>query len=66
MNQSIPPAIASELKAIRKEISGIKERLPDPDTTLTEEEKRLVKQSYENEKKGLLLSSEQLKARLRE
>ena len=64
MNQSIPPAIATELAAIRKDISEIKERLPDPDTILTPEEKILVEESYENEKKGLLISLDELESQL--
>ena len=65
MIRQIPSAIANELKAIRKDISEIKERLPDPDTILTPEEKRLVEESYKNEKKGLLWTANELKARLR-
>jgi len=49
--------ILKELKEIRIEINAIKERMPDKDMFLTQEEEALLEASYESEKKGELVSS---------
>lgn len=49
--------ILRELKEIRIEIQAIKENMPDKDMFLTAEEERLLEESYENEKRGDLVSS---------
>jgi len=64
MPETLHPQLTKELKAIRKELSLIREQLPDPDTVLTPEERRLVEESHEHRKKGLLLTGEELKAKL--
>jgi len=57
--------ILKELKDIKVEIQGIKENMPDKDMFLTAEEELLVEESYENEKKGKLVSSESLRKELK-
>jgi hypothetical protein len=57
--------IIDELRVIRAELSDIKESMPDRDMFLTPEEKRLVEESYDNEKKGKLISLESFKKTLR-
>ena len=53
--------VLDELKDIRKELKIIKENMPDKDMFLTAEEERLLAESYENEKKGKLISSKDLR-----
>ena len=53
--------ILKELKEIRTDIKTIKENMPDKDMFLTAEEERLLEESYENEKKGKLISGEKLR-----
>ncbi len=56
--------ILKELKEIRIEIRTIKENMPDKDMFLTAEEGRLLEESYENEKRGELISSSDLRKKL--
>ncbi len=56
--------ILKELKEIRIEIRAIKENMPERDMFLTAEEERLLEESYENEKKGELISSVELRKKL--
>ena len=56
--------ILRELKEIRIEIHAIKENMPDRDMFLSAEEERLLEESYENEKKGELVSSVELRKNL--
>ena len=53
--------IIEELKEIRKGIEFLKANIPDKNMFLTIEEEKLLKESYENEKKGELISSSELK-----
>ena len=56
--------LKNELILIKKELRFIRSSLPDPDIYLTTEEKKLVEQSYHNERDGKLISGTQLKKRL--
>lgn len=56
--------LLEELRKIRLDINTIKNNLVDPDTILTPEEESLLEESYENEEKGELLSSNELKREL--
>lgn len=56
--------IMHELDLIKKELSSIKDSMPDKDMFLTAEESLLLKKSYENEKKGKLKSSKDLRKEL--
>ena len=53
--------IIEELKVIRSELDYIKKNMPTKDIFLTAEEKKLLEESYKNEKEGKLLSSKQLR-----
>lgn len=53
--------IIEELKAIKSELDYIKKNMPTKDIFLTVEEKKLLEESYKNEKEGKLLSSKQLR-----
>ncbi|HIH17713.1 MAG TPA: hypothetical protein HA282_04350 [Nanoarchaeota archaeon] len=53
--------ILKELEEIRIELRSIKENMPDKEMFLTAGEKRLLKESYENEKSGRLISSKDLR-----
>jgi len=52
--------LASELKAIRTDLEFIKEHMVDADTILSAEDKRLLDESLEHEKKGKLNSLEEI------
>jgi hypothetical protein len=56
--------IMQELNFIKKELNDIKESMPDKDMFLTAEESLLLKKSFENEKKGKLKSSKDLRKEL--
>ena len=56
--------ILKELKEIMIEIKAIKENMPNIDMFLTSEEEQLLRESYENEKKGELVSSVDLRKKL--
>lgn len=57
--------ILSELKAIRNELSYIKVTMVDKDMLLTDEEKKLLDQSHKNEKQRKLVSSQELRKKLK-
>ena len=57
-------AILQELRIIRRELEEIKEEMLDRDMFLTTEEIILLNNSYENEKAGKLVSSQELKQEL--
>jgi hypothetical protein len=57
--------ILSELKAIRNELSYIKVTMVDKDMLLTDEEKKLLDQSHKNEKQRRLVSSQELRKKLK-
>ena len=56
--------IIDELRKIRIGIEFLKANLPDKEMFLTVEEEILLKNSYENEEKGRLVSSNELKKEL--
>lgn len=56
--------IIGELKSIKEELSYIKEHMVDKEMFLDPEEKELLKESLENEKKGELTSQEELEEEL--
>ncbi len=56
--------ILKELREIKSEIKTIKEDMPNKDMFLTAEEEHLLAESYENEKRGELTSSEALRKEL--
>ena len=56
--------INKNLMSVKKDIHEIKEHMVDVDTILTEEERRLVDESIEDEKKGRLISFDVVKKRL--
>jgi len=56
--------IIEELHTIKEELDYIKEHMVDKDMFLSEEEKKLLKESYENEKRGELTSQEDLEKEL--
>ncbi len=56
--------VMNELKNIKKELHFIKEHMADRDMFLTATEKKLLKESYENERAGKLISTAQLKKEL--
>ncbi|MBI2110633.1 hypothetical protein HYT51_02540 [Candidatus Woesearchaeota archaeon] len=56
--------ILAKLDEIKIELGYIKENMVDKDMVLTKQEKKLLEESYKNEKKGKLLSSNQLRKQL--
>ena len=48
--------IFEELAHIKEELDEIKEHMVDADTILSEEERILIKESFEHEKEGKLVS----------
>ena len=56
--------ILNRLKRIEIEIEYIKEKMPDKEIFLTAEEKNLLKESYENEEKELLVKSKDARKHL--
>jgi len=56
--------IFRELEYIKAELTNIKEHMVDADTILSEEEIMLVKESFEHEKEGKLLSFSDFKKSL--
>jgi len=56
--------IVEELRSIRQELDTIKDRMVDRDMLLDTEEKKILKDSLETEKKSKLLTKEELKKRL--
>lgn len=59
--ESMPKGIMEELRVIREGIEFLKKNIIDKDMFLTKDEEILLKESYENEGRGELVSSEQLK-----
>ena len=60
----VPEAILRELESIKKELHFIKEHMADKDMFLDAEDRILLQQSLENERKGKLLTSAQLRNEL--
>ena len=56
--------VLKELKAIRKDLRSLRNALPEKDIFLTAEEKKLLEESYANEKAGRLMSSRALRREL--
>jgi len=56
--------ILDKLRKIEIEIEFIKERMPNKDMFLDSEEKVLLEESYENEKKGILVSAKEARKQL--
>ena len=56
--------IFRELEYIKAELTNIKEHMVDADTILSEEERMLVKESFEHEKEEKLLSLSDFKKSL--
>jgi len=56
--------IIEELHSIKDELDYIKEHMVDKDMFLREEERKLVEESYENEKRGELTPQEDLEKEL--
>lgn len=53
--------ILGELKAIRAELGYIKDNLPAKEIFLSLEERKLLEESYRNEKEGKTVSSKSLR-----
>ncbi len=64
MEANIKPII-DELNFIKKELSDIKRSMPDKEMFLTSEESVLLKESFDNEKKGKITSADDLLEELR-
>jgi hypothetical protein len=56
--------ILEELKSIREELNYIKVNMPDKEMFLDKDEKRLLEESYADEKEGKLVSGKELKKQL--
>jgi len=56
--------IVEELRSIRQELDTIKDRMVDRDMLLDAEEKKMLNESLEAEKKGKLLTKEELRKKL--
>ena len=56
--------IQKDLEFVKKEVIEIKEHMVDVDTILTEEERKLVDESIEEEGKGKLISLNEVKKKL--
>ena len=56
--------ILEEIKLIKEEITTIKENMPDKEMFLTTEEKKLLEESYANEKQGKTISGVSLRKKL--
>jgi len=56
--------IIDDLNEIKSEIHDIKVNMPNKDIFLSSEEAKLLEESYENEKKGKLTSSNDLRKEL--
>ena len=53
-----------ELKTIQKELADIKWTMPDKDMFLSNDEAKLLQESFLNEQKGTLISSKNLRKKL--
>ncbi len=56
--------IIANLAKLQADVDYIKSQLTDEDLFLTEDEEKLLEESYKNEKKGKLKSSSQIKKEL--
>lgn len=56
--------IIERLNRIEKTLRDIQETIADPDTVLTDEERKLLDQSIVNQREGKLISSEDLRRKL--
>lgn len=54
-----------EIRTIREEIVYIRRHMPDREMFLTAEEKRLLEESFANERQGTMLSGAALRKKLR-
>tara|TARA_Y100000034_G_scaffold65340_1_gene78987 strand:+ start:282 stop:479 length:198 start_codon:yes stop_codon:yes gene_type:complete len=54
-------SINERLDRIETTLGDIREALMDPDSLLTEEEKRLVENSFDNQREGKMVSLEEIK-----
>ena len=52
--------IMNELKGMRADLDFIKQNMPEKDMFLTSEEKKLLDESFGNEKAGKLVSADKL------
>lgn len=59
--QSFKQQVRAKLDYIQSELTYLKKHIDDPDVFLTPEEEILLRASYENEKKGELVSHAELK-----
>jgi len=57
-------AIMEMLSGIKSELDYIKENMADKELFLTTEEKKLLEESYKNEKQGKLVSGKELRKQL--
>ena len=53
--------ILDELKVIKIELDYIKKNMIDKDMLLTNSERKLLKESYKNEKEGKLIYNEEMR-----
>jgi len=56
--------ILEELKLIKEELNSIKENMLDKDMILSTEEKKMLKESFTNEREGKLVSGKDLRKQL--
>jgi hypothetical protein len=56
--------VIRELDSIKEQLTEIREHMVDIDCILTDEERKLVDESYENQKKGKLISLSEFKKEL--
>jgi len=56
--------IHKDLQILRRDVEEIKEHMVDADIILTEEEKRLLDESFRDEKEGRLISTKDLRKEL--
>ena len=64
MEPALSKQILEEIKIIKEEIIQIKDNMPDKEMFLTAEEKKLLEESYINEKQGKTISSSALRKKL--
>jgi hypothetical protein len=56
--------VIRELDSIKEQLTEIREHMVDIDCILTDEERKLVDESYENQKKGKMISLSEFKKEL--
>jgi len=64
MEQITNKEILEKLDKLQIDVNIIKENIHEEDSQLTEEEEKLLEESYENETSGKLISSSNLKEEL--